>query len=274
MADYINAEYVDGQAGQTAGLYIFSRYIPTMTNADGPAGLRVSQSYTGLDGNSYYQYCTAYPVGTMIAQTWNTDLAYLMGTYVGREMNQYGVTEWLAPGMNIHRNPLCGRNFEYYSEDPLIAGMTGGYEALGLQSNVGVGVTHLSSIVCRELGIQAPRPDLTEWESLVERIRHQSRTVKIGLVGKYVQLHDAYLSVAEALRHAGYALDARINITWIDSETLTEENVNETLSPMDGLIVPGGFGGRGVEGMILTAQYAREHHVPYCPWGATSPSPH
>ena len=141
VADYINAEYVDGQAGQTAGLYIFSRYIPTMTNADGPAGLRVSQSYTGLDGNSYYQYCTAYPVGTMIAQTWNTDLAYLMGTYVGREMNQYGVTEWLAPGMNIHRNPLCGRNFEYYSEDPLIAGMTGGYEALGLQSNVGVGVT-------------------------------------------------------------------------------------------------------------------------------------
>ena len=141
VADYINAEYVDGQAGQTAGLYIFSRAIPTMTNADGPAGLRISQSYTGLDGNQYYQYCTAYPVGTMIAQTWNTDLAFLMGTYVGREMNQYGVTEWLAPGMNIHRNPLCGRNFEYYSEDPLIAGQTGGYEALGVQSNVGVGVT-------------------------------------------------------------------------------------------------------------------------------------
>ncbi len=141
VADYANAEYVDGQAGQTAALYITSRVIPTMTNADGPAGLRVSQHYVGLDGNDYYQYCTAYPVGTMIAQTWNTDLAYLMGTYVGREMNQYGVTEWLAPGMNIHRNPLCGRNFEYYSEDPLIAGMTGGYEAKGVQSNVGVGVT-------------------------------------------------------------------------------------------------------------------------------------
>ena len=141
VIDYINAEAVDGQAGQTVGLYIDARYIPTMTNADGPAGLRISQSYVGLDGETYYQYCTAYPVGTMIAQTWNADLAYLMGMYVGREMVQYGVTEWLAPGMNIHRNPLCGRNFEYYSEDPLIAGMTGGNEALGVQSNAGVGVT-------------------------------------------------------------------------------------------------------------------------------------
>ena len=122
---------------------------------------------------------------------------------------------------------------------------------------------NLSSIVCRELGIQAPAPDLSEWKALVERIRHQSKTVKIGLVGKYVQLHDAYLSVAEALRHAGYALDAKIDITWIDSETLTEENVEATLSSMDGLIVPGGFGDRGIEGMILTAKYAREHHVPY-----------
>ena len=122
---------------------------------------------------------------------------------------------------------------------------------------------NLSGIVCRELGIDAPEPDLTEWRDLTERIRHQSRTVKIGLVGKYVQLHDAYLSVAEALRHAGYALDARVDIQWIDSETLTEENCREILSPMAGLIVPGGFGDRGVEGMILSARYARENHVPY-----------
>ena len=121
----------------------------------------------------------------------------------------------------------------------------------------------LSGIVCRELGIDAPAPDLTEWRALVERIRHQSRTVRIGLVGKYVQLHDAYLSVAEALRHAGYALDAQVDISWIDSETLTEDNVTEILSPMQGLIVPGGFGGRGIEGMILTAKFARDHHVPY-----------
>ena len=123
--------------------------------------------------------------------------------------------------------------------------------------------SRLSGIVCRELGIKAPEPDLTEWRALAERIRHQSKTVKIGLVGKYVQLHDAYLSVAEALRHAGYTLDAKVEITWIDSETLTEDNIEKILSPMQGLIVPGGFGGRGIEGMILTAKYARERHVPY-----------
>lgn len=141
VVDYTNKEYVDGQAGQTVGLYIGSKKIPTMTNADGPAGLRISQSYKNLEGEDRYQYTTAYPIGTMIAQTWNTDLAYLMGENVGQEMEHYGVTQWLAPGMNIHRNPLCGRNFEYYSEDPLIAGLTGGYEALGVQSNSGVGVT-------------------------------------------------------------------------------------------------------------------------------------
>ena len=122
---------------------------------------------------------------------------------------------------------------------------------------------HLSGIVCRELGIAAPEPDLAEWRALVARIHHQSRTVKIGLVGKYVQLHDAYLSVAEALRHAGYALDARVEIVWIDSETINKENCAETLSQVQGIIVPGGFGSRGVEGMILAARYAREHHVPY-----------
>jgi len=122
---------------------------------------------------------------------------------------------------------------------------------------------NLSGIVCRELGIDAPEPDLMEWWALVARIHHQSKTVRIGLVGKYVQLHDAYLSVAEALRHAGYALDARVEIEWIDSETLTKENYVETLSQADGIIVPGGFGSRGIEGMILAARYAREHHVPY-----------
>ncbi|MBR0367544.1 MAG: CTP synthase [Clostridia bacterium] len=122
---------------------------------------------------------------------------------------------------------------------------------------------HLSGIVCRELHIDAPEPDLTEWRALVARIHHQSKVVKIGLVGKYVQLHDAYLSVAEALRHAGYALDARVEITWIDSEALTEENYIDILSQVDGIIVPGGFGRRGIEGMILAAKYARERHVPY-----------
>ena len=123
--------------------------------------------------------------------------------------------------------------------------------------------SNLSGIVCRELGLETPKPELTEWIQMVEKIRNSSKHVTIGLVGKYVQLHDAYLSVAEALRHAGYALDAVVDIQWIDSETLTEETVNEKLSHLDGIIVPGGFGGRGIEGMILAAKYAREKKVPY-----------
>ena len=121
----------------------------------------------------------------------------------------------------------------------------------------------LSSIVCRELRIDAPEPDLTDWTAMVERVRHQSKAVTIGLVGKYVQLHDAYLSVAEALRHAGYALEADVKIDWIDSETITKETVSEKLASLDGIIVPGGFGSRGIEGMILACQYARENRVPY-----------
>ncbi len=121
----------------------------------------------------------------------------------------------------------------------------------------------LSGIVCRELGISAPEPDLTEWEDLLERIRHQSRCVRIGLVGKYVQLHDAYLSVAEALRHAGYALDTRVEIIWIDSGELREENLEAQLGNLDGILVPGGFGDRGIEGMILAAGFARTRHIPF-----------
>ena len=123
--------------------------------------------------------------------------------------------------------------------------------------------SHLSEIVCRELGIDAPAPDLTEWEKMVERIKNRPNTVQIGLVGKYVQLHDAYLSVAEALRHAGYSCNTDVQIQWIDSETLTEENCGEMLGSLDGIIVPGGFGSRGIEGMILAAKYARENHLPY-----------
>ena len=123
--------------------------------------------------------------------------------------------------------------------------------------------SNFSQIVCRELGIDAPRIDLREWNEMLDRIKNRTRSVTIGLVGKYVQLHDAYLSVAEALRHAGYALGANVNIKWIDSETITEENVGQTLSDCAGIIVPGGFGNRGIEGKILTANYCREHDLPY-----------
>ncbi|MCR5654264.1 MAG: CTP synthase [Lachnospiraceae bacterium] len=122
---------------------------------------------------------------------------------------------------------------------------------------------NFSSIVCRELEINAPDPDLTEWTKMVERVNNLSKEVHIGLVGKYVQLHDAYLSVAEALRHAGFPLDARVEIEWIDSEQLNKETVEETLKDIDGIIVPGGFGDRGIDGMILACEYARTHKIPY-----------
>ena len=123
--------------------------------------------------------------------------------------------------------------------------------------------SNLSQIVCQELGIEAKEPDLAEWISLVERIKAEGKEVKIGLVGKYVELHDAYLSVAEALRHAGYYHGVKVKIDWIDSERITYENCGEILSGLDGIIVPGGFGGRGIEGMICAAKYAREKDIPY-----------
>ena len=123
--------------------------------------------------------------------------------------------------------------------------------------------SNFSSIVCRELGLEDRTPDLAEWQDMVARIEGRNKTVTIGLVGKYVQLHDAYLSVAESLRHAGYYLDATVEIDWIDSEEITEENASEKLKHLDGILVPGGFGDRGIPGMIYAAKYARENNVPY-----------
>ena len=122
---------------------------------------------------------------------------------------------------------------------------------------------HLSDIVCRDLNLKSHKPDLADWEHMIERIKTRERLVKIGLVGKYVELHDAYLSVAEALRHAGYYQGASVEIEWIDSEGTTADNVNDVLKNIDGIIVPGGFGRRGIEGMILAAKYARENDLPY-----------
>lgn len=123
--------------------------------------------------------------------------------------------------------------------------------------------SNFSQVVCRELGIETKSPDMTEWTEMVEKRKACQKSVNIGLVGKYVELHDAYLSVAEALRHAGYYHNTEININWIDSEQITKQNVNETLKALDGILVPGGFGSRGIEGMILAAKYARENNLPY-----------
>ena len=122
---------------------------------------------------------------------------------------------------------------------------------------------NFSSIVCRELSLKTAPCDLKEWTALVEKIKSRKKEVRIGLVGKYVQLHDAYLSVAEALQHAGYQCGTYVKIQWIDSEKLTEQTVEEELGSLQGIIVPGGFGNRGIEGMILAAGYAREKGIPY-----------
>jgi CTP synthase len=122
---------------------------------------------------------------------------------------------------------------------------------------------HFSDIVCRELKLNVPKADMSEWESVINKIKSRDKSVTIALIGKYIKLHDAYLSVAEALNHAGYALGAFVNILWIDSENITDENAAEILKDADGILIPGGFGNRGIEGKISAARYAREHKVPY-----------
>lgn len=155
---------VPGSAAETSSAAL-AQGIANMVLADGPAGLRLTQTYYvkngraqpvpmemslehGLfydgplpEGEPYYQYCTAIPVGTMLAQTWDLPLLRKVGTAVGKEMKIFGVQLWLAPGMNIHRNPLCGRNFEYYAEDPLLSGRCAAAITNGVQSYPGIGTT-------------------------------------------------------------------------------------------------------------------------------------
>ena len=121
----------------------------------------------------------------------------------------------------------------------------------------------LASSVCHHLGLEDRTPDLAEWTDMVQRSKITDGKVTIGLVGKYVELHDAYLSVAEALRHGGIENSVSVDIEWIDSDDITEENVSEKLSGCDGIIVPGGFGKRGIEGMIESIRYARENKIPF-----------
>lgn len=159
---------VPGSAGETSGILEEKWNVPGVSMADGPAGLRLIKKYSydpdtqkvygagiahALEGGFFtggseekgtevrYQYCTAIPVGTVLAQTWNLSLVEEIGAAVAVEMQEFRVSWWLAPGMNIHRNPLCGRNFEYYSEDPLISGMMAAAITKGVQSVPGVGTT-------------------------------------------------------------------------------------------------------------------------------------
>src|SRR5699024_6248770 len=122
---------------------------------------------------------------------------------------------------------------------------------------------NLDDLVCRHLGLIQKEADMTEWKALVQKVRNLSRTVEIGLVGKYVELPDAYISLVESLKHAGFAFDADISIHWINSETLDKETIHGKLSQVDGIVVPGGFGSRGIDGKIGAIQYARENKIPF-----------
>ncbi len=121
----------------------------------------------------------------------------------------------------------------------------------------------LAQVACECLGLDCPEPDLTEWETMVNTAKNLSNTVNIALVGKYIQLHDAYISVVESLKHGGYANDTDINIKWVDSESLNSDNANEILGDVSGIIVPGGFGHRGMDGKIVAINYARTNNIPF-----------
>ena len=121
---------------------------------------------------------------------------------------------------------------------------------------------NFSSMVCRELNITTPEINIIEWQNMIFKIHNVQKKINIAIVGKYVQLHDAYLSVAEALRHAGYELSAEINIEWVDSELINDGNF-EAICNCDGILIPGGFGIRGIDGKISAAKYARENNIPY-----------
>ncbi|WP_353948918.1 CTP synthase [Sporolactobacillus sp. Y61] len=122
---------------------------------------------------------------------------------------------------------------------------------------------HLDDIVCEKLHLPAGDANMTEWHDLVDKVLHPKNEVKIGLVGKYVELQDAYISVVEALKHGGYNFDTEVHVTYINSEDLLPDNVESRLKDVSGIIVPGGFGDRGIEGKILAIKYAREHKVPF-----------
>ena len=122
---------------------------------------------------------------------------------------------------------------------------------------------HLAQSACEFLNLPCPEPDLTEWKDMIDAWKHPETEVTVALVGKYIQLHDAYISVVEALKHGGVANHAKVNIKWVDSEQVTGENAPRLFGDVKGILVPGGFGDRGIDGKIYAIQYAREHGIPF-----------
>ena len=122
---------------------------------------------------------------------------------------------------------------------------------------------HLAEVACQCLELDCPEPDLSEWKAMIDAWKHPKKKVTVALVGKYIQLHDAYISVVEALHHGGVANRADVTIKWVNSEEVNESNVAELLSDVSGILVPGGFGSRGIEGKIQAIKYARENNIPF-----------
>jgi len=122
---------------------------------------------------------------------------------------------------------------------------------------------HLAEVACQCLKLECPEPDLSEWQAMIDAWKHPQHEVTIALVGKYTQLHDAYISVVEALKHGGVANRTEVTIQWVDSETVTAENAATLLAGAAGILVPGGFGDRGIDGKLLAIQYARENNIPF-----------
>ncbi len=122
---------------------------------------------------------------------------------------------------------------------------------------------HLADVVCEKLGLDCPEPDITEWQNMVDTLKNLDKDVTVALVGKYTSLHDAYISVVESLKHGGLAHKSNVNIKWIPSEELNEDNASELLGDVSGILVPGGFGDRGIDGKIVAIKYARENNIPF-----------
>jgi CTP synthase len=158
-----------------------------------------------------------------------------------------GIRDKIALFCNVPRNHvLQNLDVEYLYEAPLA-----------------MEKENLAQVACGCLKLDCPEPDLSDWIEMVDALRHPTKEVEIALVGKYIQLHDAYISVVEALKHGGIAQRATVNIKWVDSELLNEENVEEILGNVQGILVPGGFGDRGIDGKIVAIRYAREHEIPF-----------
>lgn len=158
-----------------------------------------------------------------------------------------GIKEKIALFCNVpSTNVLQNLDVEYLYEAPL-----------ALEKE------HIAEVTLASLNLPCPPPDLSDWEEMVQSLKNPKKEVTIALVGKYTQLHDAYISVVEALKHGGVANHAQVNLKWIPSETVTEENVAELLNGVSGVLVPGGFGDRGIEGKINAIRYARENKIPF-----------